>query len=439
MPSSLRSRLKLPCGASIPNRIAKAAMTEGMANGRGIPTEELIALYGLWSDGGAGLLISGNIIIDRNHLERPGNVVIDGEPDAELMAGLKKMAKAATRNGNAFWAQLSHGGRQVMKIVNPHPKAPSSVKVGIPGGQFGEPVALTVEEIADLTGRFAIAAGAAKTAGFSGVQIHAAHGYLLSSFLSPRANKRNDDYGGSLENRARMLMETVAAVRARVGAKFPVSVKLNSADFQRGGFRFKDSIIVAQWLQNAGVDLIEISGGNYEQPKLLNIEGIEPEMTENVAPSTTLREAYFVDFALAMQDKVKIPLMVTGGFRTRAAMEHALSSGAADMIALGRPMCTMPDAPNRLFGGLEKMPVHENKLHFIPGWLGVLKRIQAFRAVDGFAVQYWYYGQLYALAKTGKMNEKLTPFKGFREVMMRNRDLLKDRSGFLSADKEKAG
>jgi len=427
MPSSLKSRLRLPCGASIPNRIAKAAMTEGMADANGVPTQELIDLYGHWSDGGAGVLLSGNIIIDRNHLERPGNVIIHGDANKELMAGLKKWVKSATRGGNDFWAQLSHGGRQVMKNVNPRPKAPSAVQLGIPGGQFGIPEELTAEEIQELVQRFATAAWVCESAGFTGVQIHAAHGYLISSFLSPRANRRNDKYGGTLENRARFLMETIAAVRKNVGARFPVSVKLNSADFQRGGFKFEDSLQVAQWLEKAGVDLIEISGGNYEQPKLLGIEGIEPEVTQNVAPSTARREAYFVDFALAMQEKVKIPLMVTGGFRTRDAMDYALSSGAADVIGIGRPMCTMPDAPKQLFGGLGKLPAFENELQLIPDWLGFLKRIQALRAMDGFAVQYWYYGQLYALAKTGKMNPAITPFKGFREVEMRNRKLMKAR------------
>ncbi len=427
MASNLQSRLKLPCGATLKNRIAKAAMTEGLADAEGVPTKALENLYRLWSDGGAGLLLTGNIIIDRDHLERPGNVIIHGEPDAKLAAALKNWAKVATRGGNGFWAQLSHGGRQVMKIVNPSPKAPSPVQLGLPGGQFGEPVALTAEEIEELVERFAIAAGAVKKAGFTGVQIHAAHGYLLSSFLSPRANQRDDAYGGSLENRARMLLGTVAAVRKKVGAKFPVAVKLNSADFQRGGFAFEDSLQVAQWLEEAGVDLIEISGGNYEQPKLLGIEGMEEEAKQNVAPSTAAREAYFVDFALAMQEKVQIPLMVTGGFRSREAMDYALSRGAADVIGIGRPMCTMPDAPKQLFDGLTKLPTHENELQFIPDWLGFLKRIQALKALDGFAVQYWYYGQLYALAEKGVKNEKLTPFKGFREVEMRNRTLMKAR------------
>ena len=153
MSELLAQSLSLPCGARLRNRLAKAAMTEGLADPAGIPTAELDRLYGLWSDGGAGLLLSGNILVDGDHLERPGNVIIDREPDAATHAALSRWAAAATRNGNHFWAQISHAGRQTQKIINPHPKAPSAVKVGLPGGQFGEPVALTVSEIEEIVQR----------------------------------------------------------------------------------------------------------------------------------------------------------------------------------------------------------------------------------------------------------------------------------------------
>lgn len=416
--------LDLPCGANLPNRLAKAAMTEGLATPDGVPTEALERLYGLWSDGGAGMLLSGNIIVDSAHLERPGNVIIEGTPEPARAEALRRWAAAATRNGNHFWAQISHAGRQVQKAVNPHPKAPSAVKLGLPGGQFGEPVAMTEAEIQTVIARFAVAAAAVKDAGFTGVQVHAAHGYLLSSFLSPRANQRQDRYGGSLENRARALLEIVAAVRAAVGPGFPVSVKLNSADFQRGGFAFADSLTVAGWLADAGVDLLEISGGTYEQPKLLGIPGLEEEEAQPVAASTAAREAYFVDFAQAMQRSVTIPLMVTGGFRTRAAMEQALAIGAADVIGLGRPLCVAPDGPRQLLDGLERLPEPEHTLGLLPGFLAALKRVPMIRAIDGFAVQYWFYGQIYALARAGRIDPALTPFKAMREVEAMNKRLL---------------
>ncbi|MFT6465216.1 NADH:flavin oxidoreductase/NADH oxidase family protein [Halopseudomonas sp.] len=428
MTLSLSDPITLPCGALIPNRLAKAAMTEGLATPDGVPTPELERLYGLWSDGGAGMLLSGNIQIDRDHLERPGNVVIDREPDAAMHAALSSWAKVATRNGNHFWAQISHAGRQTMKMINPHPKAPSPLKLGLPGGQFGEPVALEKDEIVEIVRRFAQCAVAVQAAGFTGVQVHAAHGYLLSQFLSPRSNQRSDEYGGSLENRARLLMDTVAAIRTAVGREFPISVKLNSADFQKGGFDFADSLQVVEWLEKAGVDLIEISGGTYEQPKLLGVQGLEAEEPQAVAQSTQQREAYFVDFALAMRDKVSVPLMVTGGFRQKQAMQQALSSGAADVIGLGRPMCVMTDAPAQLLAGLGELPRYEQQLALFPEWLAFLSKINALKVMATFAVQYWYYAQIDRLGRTGKAEPALSVFQASKDVTALQKELVKARS-----------
>jgi 2,4-dienoyl-CoA reductase-like NADH-dependent reductase (Old Yellow Enzyme family) len=424
MSDVLAQTLALPCGAVIPNRLAKAAMTEGLATQQGVATPELERLYGVWSDGGAGMLLSGNIQVDADHLERPGNVVIDREPDAETAAALARWAQAATRNGNHFWAQISHAGRQTQKMVNPHPKAPSAVKLGLPGGQFGQPVALTIPEIEEIVRRFGVCAAACKAAGFTGVQVHAAHGYLLSQFLSPRSNQRSDTYGGSLENRARALLEAVAAVRAAVGPDFPVAVKLNSADFQKGGFDFEDSLQVAAWLEEASVDLIEISGGNYEQPKLMGVEGMEEVDEQQVAKSTQMREAYFVDFALAMQEKVSIPLMVTGGFRRRDVIEQAIASGAADLVGLGRPMCVMTDAPAQLLSGLKELPRYENELALFPSWLSFLGRLKAIRPLAIFAVVYWYYAQLESIGREGKANPALTVFAATKRIMAQQKELL---------------
>ena len=417
--------LTLPCGAVLPNRLSKAAMTEGLATAEGIPTAELARLYGLWSDGGAGMLLSGNIIIDKDHLERPGNVVIDRPPSPQMHDALVGWATAATRNGNQFWAQISHAGRQTQKLVNKNPKAPSAIKLGLPGGQFGEPVTLMIDEIHDIVQRFGVCAAAVKEAGFTGVQIHAAHGYLLSQFLSPRSNERIDLYGGDLANRARALLEVVASVRAAVGPNFPVAVKLNSADFQKGGFAFEESLQVAQWLQEASIDLIEISGGTYEQPKLLGLAGMEEEEKQNVAQSTLMREAYFVDFAVAMREKVSVPLMVTGGFRQRAAMEQAIESGSADVIGLGRPMCVMTDAPNQLLNGLDELPRYENSLSLFPNWLAWLGNLKILKAVAAFAVQYWFYGQIDSIGRTGSADPKLTVFEATKKTMAAQKKLMR--------------
>ena len=400
-------------------------MTEGLAGRLGVPGEELCRLYKIWSDGGAGMLLSGNIMVDRHHLERPGNVVIDRPPDLEMRQALKRWASSATRKGNHFWAQISHAGRQTQKMVNAKPKAPSAVKLALPGGQFGEPVELNCGEIEDIISRFGICAAAVKEAGFTGVQVHAAHGYLLSQFLSPRSNRRTDEFGGALANRSRPLLAIIEEIRSTVGPDYPISVKLNSADFQKGGFAFEDSLQVAQWLEAASVDLIEISGGTYEQPKLLGIDGMEEEENQNIPASTLMREAYFVDFAMAMRKELKIPLMVTGGFRQSIAMKQAIESGGADVIGLGRPMCVMTDAPNQLLNGIDELPRYESQLALFPKWLLWLTKLKILRTVSSFAVQYWYYGQIDSLGRTGKADPDLSVWAATKQTMVMQKKLIR--------------
>lgn len=421
--------LSLPCGTVLSNRLAKAAMTEGLADPAGRPTAELERLYGIWGRGGCGLLLSGNVLIDGDHLERPGNVIVDRAPDGATIDAMRRWTAAAKASGAQFWAQISHAGRQTSKVVNPHPKSPSGVKLGLPGGQFGDPVPLTEAEIDDLVRRFAQASLACQEGGFDGMQVHAAHGYLISQFLSPRVNQRTDQWGGSLENRARFLLDVVAAIRAAVRPGFAVSVKLNSADFQKGGFAFEDSLQVAKWLEAAGVDLIEISGGTYEQPRLLGIEGMEPVEQPGVAASTLAREAYFVDFAKAMHGQLKVPLMVTGGFRTRAAMEEALQQGAAEVIGLGRPLCGQPDGAARLLAGADAVPRYESGLHLFPPALRFLTRIKMLRALDSFSCQNWYYRQIAALGATGAPDLGASVLASTRFVNGHAKNWLKVRRG----------
>ena len=406
----LNQPLTLPCGAVVPNRMCKAAMTEGLAHPDGTASAELERLYGIWSDGGSGILLSGNIQVDGDHLERPGNVIVDSALSDDAFAALQRMAAAGTRNGNHLWAQISHAGRQTQKIVNPSPKAPSAVRLRLPQSQFGAPVALTKEEIESIVERFVNCAVTCKAAGFTGVQFHSAHGYLLSQFLSPLTNQRGDEWGGTLENRARALIAIVTKAREALGADFPISVKLNSADFQKGGFDFDESLTVAKWLADAGVDLLEISGGTYEQPRLLNLDGVEPIEEQSLARSTLAREAYFVDFAKAMREELSIPIMVTGGLRRREVMNHVLETGGADMIGLGRPLCVDADGPNRLLNGEEELARYEDSLSLLPGWLMWLTRFNAVRTINSFATQFWFYEQIANIGRTGVTNPTLTVF-----------------------------
>ena len=253
--------------------------------------------------------------------------------------------------------------------------------------------------------------------------MHAAHGYLLSQFLSPRSNRRTDEFGGALANRARPLLAIIEEIRSTVGPDYPISVKLNSADFQKGGFAFEDSLQVAKWLEAASVDLIEIPGGTYEQPKLLGIDGMEEEENQNIPASTLMREAYFVDFAMAMRKELKIPLMVTGGFRQSIAMKQAIESGGADVIGLGRPMCVMTDAPNQLLNGIDELPRYESQLALFPKWISWLTKLKILRTVSSFAVQYWYYGQIDSLGRTGTADPDLSVWAATKQTMVMQKKL----------------
>jgi len=400
--SALAEPLVLPCGAMLQNRLAKAAMTEGLADARNRATTRHERLYRRWAQPvenvSAGLLLTGNVQVDRRFLERPGNVAIDGPQSNAALDALAAWARGATGRGGEIWMQLSHAGRQTPAMVTKTPLAPSAVKLDLPGGMYGEPRAMTHDEVEDVIARFAHAAEVAKQTGFTGVQVHAAHGYLISEFLSPIANRREDDWGGSLENRARLLLRVVAEVRAVVGPEFPVAVKLNSSDFQKGGFTFDECLEVVEWLNAAGIDLLEISGGSYEQPKMMDIEGIEAAHEETKRASTRRREAYFLEYARAVKGVAKTPLMVTGGFRTRAGMEEALDEGV-DVIGVGRPLCLEPSALARMLAGeTDGLPAWERRVRLGPGVFGPHSPVTTLRALNGLATMAFFYQNLFRLA-----------------------------------------
>jgi 2,4-dienoyl-CoA reductase-like NADH-dependent reductase (Old Yellow Enzyme family) len=238
-------------------------------NSDGAPKPDLAALYGTWAKGGIGICVTGNVMIDHRALGEPGNVIIEDETH---LAALQKWAKAATQNNTQCWVQLNHPGKQAPKGLNKETVSPSAVPFRKDmQAFFPTPRELTEPEIQDLIQRFANAAAIVQKAGFTGVQIHGAHGYLVSQFLSPHHNVRTDQYGGSPENRRRFVLEIYHAMREKTGAAFPISIKLNSADFQRGGFTEEESLDLIRVLAEAGMDLIEISGGTYEAPVMTGI------------------------------------------------------------------------------------------------------------------------------------------------------------------------
>ncbi|WP_151448663.1 NADH:flavin oxidoreductase/NADH oxidase family protein [Lacisediminimonas profundi] len=417
MASLLNRPLALACGASLSNRIAKAALTEGLADpATNQSTERHCRLYRRWSEGGAGLLITGNVQVDRRFLERPGNVAIDHN---EGIAALRRYALAGTCAGNHLWMQLNHPGRQTPAHVHQAPLAPSAVPVELPG--FGRPVAMSGEDILDVIGRFAQAASVARETGFTGVQIHAAHGYLLSQFLNPRANRREDEWGGTLDNRARALLETVRAVRRAVGADFPVAVKLNSSDFQQGGFSTAESLQVVQWLEQEGVDLLEISGGNYEQPRMVVAARVP------LKESTRRREAYFLEQAAGIRAACRIPLMVTGGFRTLAAMESALAADEVDVIGLGRPLLVEPDAPRRLLAGVtHALPSPELTLQLEDG-AGELDE-QERAAAKMWSIQGWFAVQMLRMGDGLDPDPSLSVLHAFRQYQANEHQAAQERN-----------
>ncbi|CCF96765.1 NADH:flavin oxidoreductase/NADH oxidase family protein [Ralstonia solanacearum] len=342
-PRLLAQPLTLPNGTVLRNRLAKAAMSETLGTYDNRPTPALVALYQRWAASDLGLILTGNVMVDRRALGEPGNVAIEDESDLAL---LTQWARAATSRGAAIWAQLNHPGKQSTKGLNAYNIAPSAVPFREDMAAFFEtPRAATQEEIEDVIRRFGRSAAVCKKAGFGGVQIHGAHGYLVSQFLSPRHNLREDAWGGTPEKRRRFVLAVYAEVRRQVGPGFPVAIKLNSADFQRGGFTEEESLDTIRALAEAGIDLIEISGGTYEAPAMNGANHVPKK------DSTASREAYFLSFAEKVRAAVDVPLMVTGGFRTAAGMESALASGALDIVGLARLLAIDPDAPAALLQG----------------------------------------------------------------------------------------
>ncbi|MGW3996155.1 NADH:flavin oxidoreductase/NADH oxidase family protein [Amycolatopsis sp. NPDC004772] len=334
----LAEPVKLRCGALLPNRLVKSALSEQLGDRHNAPTRELAELYRTWARGGAGTLITGNVMVDPTALGEPRNVAVTPDP-----AAYRPWAAAVEGTDTRLWVQLNHPGRQSPRYLSRQPVAPSVVPFGNRGVRtaFAVPRALTGEEIEAIIERFGVAARTFVEAGFTGVQIHGAHGYLVSQFLSPLTNRRTDAWGGDAVRRRRFLLELVRRVRAEVGDAVPVSVKLNSADFQRGGFTEEESLEVVRELGEAGIDLLEVSGGTYEKAAMMG------------GASTQAREAYFLDYAAKARAVSDVALMVTGGFATPDGMEAALRSGEVDVIGLGRPLIVDPSLPSRLLEGAD--------------------------------------------------------------------------------------
>lgn len=383
-------------GKTAKNRFFKSAMEEQLAK-QNQPTMPLVQLYDTWAKGGAGVLVTGNVMVAENGKGSINDVVLTDERSLPI---LQQWAKAGTQNDTLLIMQINHAGKQSPKVLSPTPVAPSAVSLQGMDGFINPPRALTEAEIDTLIEQFATTAKIAEKAGFSGVQIHAAHGYLISQFLSPHHNRREDKWGGSLENRMRFLVEIYHAIRAVVQPEFLVGLKLNSADFQKGGFDETDSIQVVQKMAELGIDFIEISGGNYESPEMLTAKA-----------STQKRETFFLDYAEKARAVCNVPLIITGGFRSENAMNEALQSGHLDFIGIARPFALQPDLPNQIQqGNYQTIVTNRIKTGFAP----VDNKLGAVLEMD------WYMAQMALIGDGKQPNPKLSPWKVLLKTLWEN-------------------
>jgi len=386
----LQEEMILPNGVILSNRIAKSAMSENLSNKHHEPTPILINVYKTWAQSGAGLLITGNIMIDSEAIGEPRNVVVKNRKNIEI---LKEWAESVKGTNTNLWAQINHPGRQAMEQINSSLKAPSAVPLKTGGRKKTTkkvPKVLSESEILEIIEAFANTSIILKEAGFSGIQIHGAHGYLVSQFLSPYTNIRMDKWGGTLENRSRFVVEVYRKIRERVGENFPVGIKLNSSDFQKGGFSEEESMEVVKTLSKEGIDLIEISGGTYEAPAMM---GKRKE-------STIKREAYFIDYIEKVRKITNTPLMLTGGFRTTSVMRSAITSNKLDIIGIARPFAVFPNIGNEIF--------NESRANFTTK----IKKTGV-KAIDGMMNIIWYESQIKRIGQGKKPNLELSGWSVF--------------------------
>lgn len=383
-------------GKTAKNRFFKSAMEEQLAKANQ-PTETLVNLYDTWAKGGTGVLVTGNVMVSELGKGSINDVVVSDERSLDM---LKKWAKAGTRNDTLLIMQINHAGKQSPKVVNQTPVAPSAVALQGMDGFINPPRELSDNEIEMIIRQFVHTAQIAEKAGFSGVQIHGAHGYLISQFLSPHHNRRNDKWGGSLENRMRFLVEIYQGIRAAVQPEFLVGLKLNSADFQKGGFDESDSIQVVQKMSELGMDFIEISGGNYESPEMLSAK-----------ESTQKREAFFLDYAEKARAVSQVPLIITGGFRSENAMNDALQSGHLDFVGVARPLALVPDLPNKIQNGTyQTVTTHRIQT----GCKAVDSKVGAVLEMD------WYMAQMALIGNGKSPNPELSAWKVLAKTLWEN-------------------
>lgn len=338
----LQQPLELPCGATLKNRLAKSAMSDSLGNGEGDPTEAQIRLYERWAEGGAAISFIGEVQGTPGFPEKPGNLVFDAQSNQQA---IQSLAYRSVINGAHLWPQLGHAGALSHLPVS-HPMGPSALD--LPGLQCA---GMSKEGVQNLPAMYASTAKIAKNAGFSGVHVHAGHGFLLSQFLSPLFNHRDDEFGGSIEARCNIVLKIIEQVRQAVGPSFPIGIRINSTDKLEGGLTEDDALEVVRLLDQTSVDLIDISGGTYFPGAKASSEG-----ASSGGP-------YFLEFARRAKSVTDVPLMLTGGFERRDQAVDAIASGAADVAGLARAMVLNPGLAQAWLteaGGDPEFPVFDS-------------------------------------------------------------------------------
>ncbi|KAH9907084.1 NADH oxidase [Xylariomycetidae sp. FL2044] len=350
-PKPLGEPLEFPFSKrTAPNRFLKAALSEKLSSfdkddvqSRGIPSPELVNVYRRWGEGGWGQILTGNIMIDPVNMEGPRCAVIPGDAPFEgpRFEAFRQIATAAKGKGSLIVAQVSHAGRQVTEALQPHPISASPIQLvtSALGGTYAKPRAATREDLDTVIEGFAHAAEYLEKAGYDGIQLHGAHGYLLAQFLSLSTNERTDEYGGSLENRMRLILEIAGAIKKRVSSSFILGIKVNSVEFQDKGFTPEEAVLLCQALERAEFDYVETSGGTYESLGF-----------KHAKESTKKRENFFIDFAARMAEPLsKTKVYTTGGFKTVWGLTESLKS--VDGVGFGKAATQEPALPNDILAG----------------------------------------------------------------------------------------
>jgi len=318
------------------NRFVRSATWDGMAEDNGAVTERMLDLYRSLAKGGAGLILTGYAFVTLRGKAGPGMLGADSD---DLIPGLAELVRVAHEHGAKIVLQIAHAGSQTIAKTGLTPQAPSAVEDRM---TRKVPVEMTPEDIGRVKSEFAEAASRGKEAGFDGVQLHGAHGYLISQFLSPYCNMRSDAYGGSIENRARMLFETYETIRDRVGSDYPVMMKINVSDFDDVGLTHDDSLWVCRKMSEMGMDAIELSGGVPAAGEL---------SAARFAINSPEEEAYFRDYAKRFKPNLDCPVILVGGLRSIGVMEEIYREGSAQFFSLCRPFISEPDLINRWQSG----------------------------------------------------------------------------------------